>query len=167
MLSLALRALSAGSATGRLSVCFSVGAGLLLRWCRETDFGGLLRHLLPALRRAGLSLWVAGRGGTDLAVSEDAKKPNKRYHVLGKCALWCETVFEGRWPWRRRQLVDSEEAWKPNKSYYVPRNWLRGVELSLVERAQRSSVDHSNVISSCSQHVRMRPPLAVISTLFL
>ena len=70
----------------------------LLRWFRETDFGRLLRLLLPALRRASLSLWVAGRGETDfaVAVSEDAKKPNMRYHVPGKCALWCETVFDGR-----------------------------------------------------------------------
>ena len=68
--------------------------------------------------------------------------------------------------WRGRQFPVFVETWKPNKSYYVPRTWLRDVELSLVRRAQRSSVDHSNVISSCSGHVCMRPPSAVISTLF-
>ena len=98
MLSLALRVFSAGAASSCGSVCFSVGAGPLLRWRRETDFGGLLRLLLPALRRVCLSLLVAGRGETDfaVAVSEDAKQPNMRYHVSGKCALWCETVFDGR-----------------------------------------------------------------------
>ena len=34
---------------------------------------------------------------------------------------------------------------RPNKSYYDPRKWLREAEFTMVERAQRSCVDHSNV----------------------
>ena len=69
VLSLALRVFSAGAVTSRGSVRFSVGAGPLLCWRRETDFGRLLRLLLPVLRRASLSLWVAGRGETDCSLS--------------------------------------------------------------------------------------------------
>ena len=71
-----------------------------------------------------------------------------------------------RWPWRGGQLGNSEDAEKPNKSYYDPRKWLREVESTMVERALRSCVDHSNVNWSCSQHVCMKPPLAVIFALF-
>ena len=55
MLSPVLCALSAGSCG---FVCFSVGAGLLFRWRREADFGGLLRFLPPVLCGARLSLRV-------------------------------------------------------------------------------------------------------------
>ena len=58
MLSLVLRALSAGVASSCSFVCFSVGAGPLYRRWRETDFGGLLRFLLHVLRGARLSLRV-------------------------------------------------------------------------------------------------------------
>ena len=71
-----------------------------------------------------------------------------------------------RWPWRGGQFGNSEDAEKPNKSYYDPRKWLREVEFIMVERVQRSCVDHSNVNWSCSQHVCMKPPLAVMFTLF-
>ena len=71
-----------------------------------------------------------------------------------------------RWPWRGGQFGNSEGAEKPNKSYYDPRKWLREVEFIMVERVQRSCVDHSNVNWFRSQHVCMKPPLAVILTLF-
>ena len=71
-----------------------------------------------------------------------------------------------RWPWRGGQLGNSEDAEKPNKSYYDPRKWLREVEFIVVERTLRSCVDHSNVNWPCSQHVCMKPPLAVIFALF-
>ena len=58
VLSPVLCALSAGVASSCGSVCFSVGAGLLFRWRREADFGGLLRFLPPVLCGARLSLRV-------------------------------------------------------------------------------------------------------------
>ena len=56
VLSPVLCALSAGVASSCGFVCFSVGAGLLFRWRREADFGGLLRFLPPVLCGARLSL---------------------------------------------------------------------------------------------------------------
>ena len=58
VLSPVLCALSAGVASSCGFVCFSVGAGLLFRWRREADFGGLLRFLPPVLCGARLSLRV-------------------------------------------------------------------------------------------------------------
>ena len=58
VLSLVLCALSAGVASSCGFVCFSVGAGLLFRWRREADFGGLLRFLPPVPCGARLSLRV-------------------------------------------------------------------------------------------------------------
>ena len=58
VLSPVLCALSAGVASSCGFVCFSVGAGLLFRWRRDADFGGLLRFLPPVLCGARLSLRV-------------------------------------------------------------------------------------------------------------
>ena len=58
VLSPVLCTLSAGEASSCGCVCFSVGAGLLFRWRREADFGGLLRFLPPVLCGARLSLRV-------------------------------------------------------------------------------------------------------------
>ena len=58
VLSPVLCALSAGVASSCGFVCFSVGAGLLFRWRREANFGGLLRFLPPVLCGARLSLRV-------------------------------------------------------------------------------------------------------------
>ena len=52
------RFLSAGVASSCGFMCFSVGAGLLFRWRREADFGGLLRFLPPVLCGARLSFRV-------------------------------------------------------------------------------------------------------------
>ena len=84
-------------------------------------------------------------------------RPAQDVGSLWRC--WC-------WPWRGGQFGYSEDAEKPNKSYFYTRKRLREVEFVMMERVQLSRVDHSNVNWSRSQHVCMKPPLAVIFTFF-
>ena len=94
-----------------------------------------------------------------LHTCDDRRCSSSKKSARGRCGTW-------RWPWRGGQFGNSEDAEKPNKSCYDPRNWLREVEFIMLERVQRSCVDHSYVNWSCSQHVCMKPPLVVIFTVF-